>query len=56
MKRRECQGCERLYCEGPLIAMDWPYWDRSDEKLICPECRGIDVAKEMQATIEKMDS
>lgn len=53
MEKREC-ACGRLYCEGPLIATDWAYWDRSKDKVICPECRGIDVAAEMEKTITQM--
>jgi hypothetical protein len=54
MERRECQGCERTYQDGNLIATDWPYWERTKTTLICPECRGIDVVKEMEVTMKKM--
>ena len=46
MKKRNCK-CGMLYSEGPLIATDWAYWDRSGDTPICPECQGIDVGAEM---------
>ena len=56
MEKRKCSECGRLYSEGPLIVGDWPYWDRSKDRVICPECRGIDVVAEMEAVIQLLDT
>lgn len=53
MENRECDICHSFYCGGYKIRTDWAYWDRSGGALICPECRGIDVEAEINATIEK---
>lgn len=52
MKQRTCANCGRFYCGGSLIATDWAYWNRSKDRVICPECQGIDVAEEIRRTSE----
>ena len=52
MERREC-ACGRFYSDDQRIVTDWAYWDRNKERVICPECRGIDVEAEMEACIAK---
>jgi hypothetical protein len=53
MEKREC-ACGRLYCEGFLITTDWAYWNRTKDKVTCPECLGIDVAAEMASVLLRM--
>lgn len=52
MEKRSCVNCGRFYCGGSLIVTDWAYWSRNKERVICPECQGVDVAEEIRLASE----